>query len=151
MFPHRFGPRQPHLFQLQPLQGPLPSASEVPQVPAACQRREQGKESPGGPAAAGTRGRVEGIISHSREVFKSSSSPCSSLSHQTFLQSAFLHFTSPKHDKHITNFMKVASLLCGWTKNKHDGAFSTTHRSMTSSGDSHNSCLDEAVLLKSCV
>ena len=60
MFPHRFGSRQSDVFQLQPLQGPLPSAAEVPQVSAACQRGEQGKESPGGPAAAGTRGKQEG-------------------------------------------------------------------------------------------
>lgn len=60
MFPHRFGSRQPDIFQLQPLQGPLPSATEVPQVSVACQRGEQGEESPGGPAAAGTRGKEEG-------------------------------------------------------------------------------------------
>lgn len=60
-FPHRFGSREPELFQFQPLQSPLPSAAQVPQVSAACQRGEQGEESPGGPAAAGTRGEDEGV------------------------------------------------------------------------------------------
>lgn len=60
MFPHRCGSREPYVFQLQPLQSPLPSATQVPQVSAACQRGEQGKESPGGPTTAGTRGKEEG-------------------------------------------------------------------------------------------
>lgn len=61
MFPHRFGSREPNVFQLQPLQSPLPPATQVPQVSAACQRGEQGEESPGGPAAAGTGGKEEGV------------------------------------------------------------------------------------------
>lgn len=61
MFPRRLGSRQPHIFQLQPLQSPLTSAGQVPQVPAARQGGEQGEESAGGPAAAGTRGKQEGV------------------------------------------------------------------------------------------
>lgn len=61
MFPRRLGSREPHIFQLQPLQSPLTSAGQVPQVPAARQGGEQGEESAGGPAVAGTRGKEEGV------------------------------------------------------------------------------------------
>lgn len=61
MFLHRLGSREPHIFQLQPIQSPLTSASQVPQVPAARQRGDQGEESAGGPAAARTRGKDEGV------------------------------------------------------------------------------------------
>ena len=122
MFSHRFGSREPHVLQLQPLQSPLPSATQVPQVSAAGQRGEQSEESPGGPAAAGTRGkeeeRVKVTLRHqgSNHVFVL---PCCFLSHwhsnpHMLVLSVLYHVTY--HIKlHLHNMVNILTLT--WITN----------------------------------
>lgn len=50
------------VLQLQPLQRSLTAACKVPQVPAARPRGEQGQESPGGSAPAGTGGKKKASL-----------------------------------------------------------------------------------------